>query len=66
MLFNGTAMGFMGFYYLSRNHEIARLMRFNITADMIFGLVVRVVFVGYVADVASRRMFVNYEKLKAH
>lgn len=64
MIFNGTAMSVMGFYYLSRNHEIAKLMRFNITLDMIFGLVVRVALTGYLADIASRRMFVNYEKLK--
>lgn len=41
-------------------------MRFSLTAEMIFGVVWRAAIAGVVADVAGRRIFVNYVRVKEH
>ena len=62
----GTAMGVASLYYLTRHNELQKFMRFSITAEMIFGVVWRAAAAGLVAEVASRRVFVNYIRLKEH
>ena len=43
-----------------------RIRSFSISLDLIFGLAWRSAIAFLVADQASRRMFVNYEKLREH
>ena len=65
-LFNAAAIGTAAVYYLTRHNELHRIRNFSISADLIFGLGWRFAIAGLVADQVSRRMFVNYEKLRQH
>ena len=66
LIFNMAAMGTMTVYYLTRHNEVHRIRNFSISLDLVFGLGWRLALAGVVADQASRRMFVNYEKLRQH
>ncbi len=66
MLFNAAAMGASAIYYLTKNNEMHRIRYLSISLDLVFGLGWRMAIAGLVADQASRRMFVNYEKLRQH
>ena len=66
MLFNAAAMGASAVYYLTKNNEMHRIRYLSISLDLVFGLVWRMALAGVVADQASRRMFVNYHKLREH
>ena len=59
-------MSTIGLYYLTRHNELGKLMRFHISLDMVFGLVWRCAITGLAADIASRRLFVNYYRLRQH
>ena len=65
-LFNGAAIGASAVYYLTRNNELHRIRTFSISADLIFGLGWRFALAGLIADQVSRRLFVNYDKLRQH
>ena len=65
-MFNGAAMGVAAVYYLTKNNEMHRIRYLSISLDLVFGLAWRLALAGVVADQASRRMFVNYEKLRQH
>ncbi len=64
LLFNAAAMGSAAVYYLTRHNEMHRIRTFSISLDLIFGLGWRLAIAGLVADQASRRLFVNYDKLR--
>ena len=66
LLFNASALGVAASYYLTRNNELHRIRTFSISLDLIFGLGWRLVIAGLIADQASRRLFVNYDKLREH
>ena len=66
MFFNAAAMGTASLYYLTRHNELHRIRTFSISLDLIFGLAWRIAIAGVIADQASRRMFVNYDKLRQH
>ena len=66
MMFNAAAMGAGAIYYLTKNAEMHRLRYLSISLDLVFGLGWRMAVAGVLADQASRRMFVNYEKLRQH
>ena len=63
-IFDGAAVGLASVYYLSRNNELQKLMRFRFSADMIFGVFWRAALTALAADIVSRRMFVNYIKIR--
>ena len=66
MMFNAAAMGAAAMYYITKNAEMHRIRYLSISLDLVFGLGWRMALAGVVADQASRRMFVNYEKLRQH
>ena len=66
LLFNAAAMWASALYYLTKNNEMNRIKYLSISLDLVFGLVWRMALAGVVADQASRRMFVNYHKLREH
>ena len=66
MMFNAAAMGSAALYYLTKNAEMHRIRYLSISLDLVFGLGWRMALAGVLADQASRRMFVNYEKLRQH
>ena len=66
MMFNAAAMGAVAIYYITKNAEMHRIRYLSISLDLVFGLGWRMALAGVVADQASRRMFVNYEKLRQH
>ena len=66
LLFNLSGIGAMSIYYLTRHNQMHRIRSFSISLDLIFGLAWRCAIAFLVADQASRRMFVNYEKLREH
>ena len=66
MMFNAAALGITGLYFITRHNSIHRLKNLSISLDLVFGLAWRMVIAGLVADQASRRMFVNQQKLKEH
>ena len=61
MFFNAAFMGFAGLYYLSRHNEINRIMRLKFSIDMIVNVGSRVALAGIVSDVATRKLFINYQ-----
>ena len=66
MFFNGLAVGAFSLYYLSRTNEINRIKRMSFTIDMMVNVGVRAVVAGVAADVCTRKLFVNYNKVAAH
>ena len=66
MLFDFSAMGLYSLYFLSRNNELQRLGTIMPSGNMIWGLSWRWLVAYLVADQVSRRMFVNYAKLREH
>ncbi len=64
LMFNGAAMGAAAIYYLTKNNQMHRIKYFSISLELVFGLGWRLALSGLVADQASRRIFVNYEKLR--
>ena len=63
LCFTGLAVGVTSLYYLSRNHEINRIKNLKFSFDMIFQVGWRAVVAAIVGDVASRKLFVNYQKV---
>ena len=66
MALNGLAMGAFSLYYLSRHNEINRIRRLKFSIDMIINVTVRALLAGVVADVGTRKLFVNYDRLTEH
>ena len=66
MFFNAIACGAAGLYYLSRHNEINRIMRLKFSIDMMVNVGSRVALAGIVSDVATRKLFINYQKLTQH
>ena len=66
MFFNFLAMGAAGLYYISRHNEINRVKRLVFSIDMIANVGARALLAGLVSDVATRKMFVNYDRLRDH
>ena len=66
LLFNAAAMGASAIYFLTKNNQMHRIKHFSISLELVFGLGWRLALSGLVADQASRRIFVNYEKLRQH
>ena len=66
VIFNGLAAASFSLYYLSRTNEINRIKRMSFTIDMMINVGVRALGAGVVADVCSRKLFVNYNKIAAH
>ena len=66
MAINGMAMGAFALYYLSRHNEINRIKRLKFSVDMIVNVTARSLLAGVVADVCTRKMFVNYDRITEH
>ena len=66
MFVNGLAMGAFALYYLSRHNEINRIRRLKFSIDMIINVSVRALFAGVASDIATRHLFVNYNRLTEH
>ena len=66
LMFNAAAMGASAIYFLTKNNQMHRIKHFSISLELVFGLGWRLALSGLVADQASRRIFVNYEKLRQH
>ena len=66
MFFNGLAMGAFSLYYLSRHNEIARIRRLKFSVDMVAQVSVRAIGAGFIADFFTRKLFVNYDKIRNH
>ena len=66
MFFNACAAGVAGLYYLSRHNEINRVKRLVFSIDMAVNVGSRALVAGGVADLCTRKLFVNYDKLSAH
>jgi hypothetical protein len=64
LMFNGAAMGAAAIYFLTKNNQVHRIKYFSISLELVFGLGWRLALSGLVADQMSRRIFVNYEKLR--
>ena len=66
MFFCAFAMGASSLYYLSRNHEINRVRRLKLSVDMMINVGARSVLAAGVADVVTRKLFVNYDRVLEH
>ena len=66
LMFNAAAMGASAIYFLTKNNQMHRIKHFSISLELVFGLGWRLALSGLIADQASRRIFVNYEKLRQH
>ena len=66
MFFNAVAMGAASLYYLSRHNEINRLKRMVFSVDMIVNVGARALVAGVAADVVTRKLFINYDRLTKH
>ena len=66
MFFNAIAMGAASLFYLSRFNEINRLKRLKFSVDMIINVSTRALLAGVVADVCTRKLFVNYDRITHH
>ena len=64
LLYNLSGIDAMSIYYLIPHNEMHRILSFSISLDLIFGLAWRCAIAFFVADQASKLMFVNYEKLR--
>ena len=65
-LFNGAIVGATALYYVTRHNELHRFARFSLSLNLVFGLGWRMALAFLISDQASRRLFVNYKKLKEH
>ena len=66
MFFNALGMGVASLYYLSRHNEINRVRRLVLSFDMMMNVGARALIAGVAADVVTRKLFVNYDRLTAH
>uniref|UniRef100_A0A7S3FTC7 Uncharacterized protein n=1 Tax=Strombidium rassoulzadegani TaxID=1082188 RepID=A0A7S3FTC7_9SPIT len=66
MFFNAVAMGVFSLYYLSRHNEISRIKKLRFSVDMVVNVTARALFAGVVADFFTRKLFVNYYRIKQH
>ena len=66
MFFCALAAGGASIYYLSRNHEINRIRRLKFSVDMMINVGARSVLAAGVADVVTRKLFVNYDRVLEH
>ena len=56
-------MGIFSIFYLSRHTEINRIRRLKFSVDMIINVVARSLLAGVISDLATRKLFVNYDKI---
>ena len=63
LFFTGCAMGVASLYFLSRHQELNRVRNLKFSVDMIVNVGARAVLTGVVADVCTRKLFVNYDKI---
>ena len=66
MLLNTTAAGMFSLYYISRHNELNRIKKLTLSIDMIVNVSVRALFAFGCADIATRKLFVNYDKITQH
>ena len=66
MALNGLAMGGFALYYLSRHNELNRIKRLKFSIDMIINVTARSLLAGVAADVCTRKLFVNYNRVTEH
>ena len=66
MFFNAVAVGVASLYYLSRHNEINRVRRLVLSLDMMINVGARAVVAAIAADVVTRKLFVNYDRLTSH
>ena len=66
LFFCAFAAGASSIYYLSRNHEINRIRRLKLSVDMMVNVGARSVLAAGVADVVTRKLFVNYDRVVEH
>ena len=66
MFFNAVAMGAASLYYLSRHNEINRVKRLVLSLDMMVNVGARALLAGVAADVVTRKLFINYDRLTEH
>ncbi len=65
-MFNAAAMGAAAVYFLTKNNQMHRIKYLSVSLELVFGLGWRLAIAGLIADQMSRRIFVNYEKLRQH
>jgi hypothetical protein len=65
-MFNGAGVGLITAWYLIKQHQMHRIRTLSLSVDLVFGLWWRYWIVIIGCDQISRRLFVNYEKLREH
>ena len=63
MFINAMVVSFAGLYYLSRHNEINRVMRLKFSIDMMVNVGSRAAVAGICSEVATRKLFVNYQRV---
>ena len=63
---NFAGMSIFSLYYLSKHHEINRIKNLKFTFDMVFNVSIRAIIGFLFADIWSRKLFVNYDKIQQH
>ena len=66
MFLTAAAMGVASLYYVSRANEINRIKNLKFSIDMMVNVGARALVAGVLADVCTRKLFVNYEKITKH
>ena len=66
MFFNALAMGAFSLFYLSRANEMARIKKLKFSIDMMVNVGSRALLAGVVSDLVTRKMFINYDKIRNH
>ena len=59
----GVAAGGAGLYYLVKHNEINRVRRMKFSIDMMINVTLRAAAASVAAEVLSRKLFVNYQRL---
>ena len=59
-------MGASSLYYISKNHEINRIKNLKFSIDLMINVTSRALLWGFVGDVVTRKMFVNYDRVVEH
>ena len=62
----GTFAGAYTLYYLSRNAELNRIRRLQISMDMLINVGARAGLAAFFGDLLGRKLFVNYQSVQNH
>ena len=66
MMLTGGACGLSALYYITRHNELHRIRGLSISLDLVFGLVWRLAITGLATEMVTKRLFVNYDRLREH